>query len=326
MLIFRRQDARGLDRDARAGSGRGERADLSERQRPADRAGAGRRRDRHHGAHRGAAAHGSMGSGGRRRQPSGRQHRGRSAGGRSIAGGRAHAAGRVGRELHRQPASVQQACLTSTKEFTPILVLCRATPVLVVIASVQATNVRRADRARQGQSRETQLRLLRRRHLCPPEHGGLQAAHRHRHRAHPVSRRGARRDRAACRRRLHAAPQSQQHRSAREDRQGAHPRRRRRELARPRGPSCRPSPRPACRASRPRSGSRCSARPTWRRSWWRKSTPTCRKVLDLPQTREFFKTNSFERVDLSPAQFAALIETQFEALGRADQGVGAKIE
>src|SRR6187431_904422 len=32
------------------------------------------------------------------------------------------------------------------------------------------------------------------------------------------------------------------------------------------------------------------------------------KVLELPQSREFFATNSFERVDLSPAQFAKLIE------------------
>jgi tripartite-type tricarboxylate transporter receptor subunit TctC len=50
------------------------------------------------------------------------------------------------------------------------------------------------------------------------------------------------------------------------------------------------------------------------------------KALDLPQTREFFKTNSFERVDLSPAQFAALIERDsrhWEALIKA---VGAKVE
>ena len=32
------------------------------------------------------------------------------------------------------------------------------------------------------------------------------------------------------------------------------------------------------------------------------------KVLDLPQTKEFFQKNSFERVDLSPAQFAKLVE------------------
>ena len=32
------------------------------------------------------------------------------------------------------------------------------------------------------------------------------------------------------------------------------------------------------------------------------------KALELPQSREFFATNSFERVDLSPAQFARLIQ------------------
>ena len=61
-------------------------------------------------------------------------------------------------------------------------------------------------------------------------------------------------------------------------------------------------------------------RRTCRRSWWRRSMPTSRKVLDLPQTREFFETNSFERVDLSPAAFGQLIESDFEALGSADQG------
>ena len=38
------------------------------------------------------------------------------------------------------------------------------------------------------------------------------------------------------------------------------------------------------------------------------------KVLDLPQTKEFFEKNSFERVDLSPAQFAQADRERFQAL------------
>ena len=69
-------------------------------------------------------------------------------------------------------------------------------------------------------------------------------------------------------------------------------------------PTCRRSPRPAPAASRPRSGSRCGDPPTCRRRWSGKIHEDVSKVLDLPQsTREFFKTNSFERVDLRRRQF-----------------------
>jgi tripartite-type tricarboxylate transporter receptor subunit TctC len=50
------------------------------------------------------------------------------------------------------------------------------------------------------------------------------------------------------------------------------------------------------------------------------------KALDLPQSREFFTTNSFERVDLSPAQFSALIEGDLAHWTRLINAVGAKIE
>jgi tripartite-type tricarboxylate transporter receptor subunit TctC len=50
------------------------------------------------------------------------------------------------------------------------------------------------------------------------------------------------------------------------------------------------------------------------------------KALDLPQSREFFTTNSFERLDLSPAQFTALIESDLEHWTRLINAVGAKIE
>jgi tripartite-type tricarboxylate transporter receptor subunit TctC len=50
------------------------------------------------------------------------------------------------------------------------------------------------------------------------------------------------------------------------------------------------------------------------------------KALDLPQTRAFFRTNSFERVDLSPAQFGALIESDLKHWTRLINAIGAKIE
>jgi tripartite-type tricarboxylate transporter receptor subunit TctC len=50
------------------------------------------------------------------------------------------------------------------------------------------------------------------------------------------------------------------------------------------------------------------------------------KVLDLPQSREFFKTNSFERVNLSPEQFGQLIESDLKHWTKVIDAVGARIE
>jgi tripartite-type tricarboxylate transporter receptor subunit TctC len=50
------------------------------------------------------------------------------------------------------------------------------------------------------------------------------------------------------------------------------------------------------------------------------------KVLDLPQSRDFFKTNSFERVDLSPTQFGELIQNDLNHWSALIQAVGARIE
>jgi tripartite-type tricarboxylate transporter receptor subunit TctC len=50
------------------------------------------------------------------------------------------------------------------------------------------------------------------------------------------------------------------------------------------------------------------------------------KVLDMPQSREFFKTNSFERVDLTPAQFSKLIQDDLQHWGALIKAVGAKLD
>jgi tripartite-type tricarboxylate transporter receptor subunit TctC len=50
------------------------------------------------------------------------------------------------------------------------------------------------------------------------------------------------------------------------------------------------------------------------------------KVLELPQSREFFQTNSFERVDLTPQQFAQLIQDDSKHWGTLIKAVGAKLD
>jgi tripartite-type tricarboxylate transporter receptor subunit TctC len=50
------------------------------------------------------------------------------------------------------------------------------------------------------------------------------------------------------------------------------------------------------------------------------------KVLDLPQTREFFEKNSFERVTDSPAEFARLVERDSQHWKALIDQVGAKVD
>jgi tripartite-type tricarboxylate transporter receptor subunit TctC len=50
------------------------------------------------------------------------------------------------------------------------------------------------------------------------------------------------------------------------------------------------------------------------------------KALDLPETREFFKTNHFDRVDLSPQDFGKLIQSDLAHWSALINAVGAKIE
>ncbi len=50
------------------------------------------------------------------------------------------------------------------------------------------------------------------------------------------------------------------------------------------------------------------------------------KVLDLPQTKEFFAKNSFERVPLSPSEFAKLVADDSKHWEAIIKQVGAKLE
>jgi tripartite-type tricarboxylate transporter receptor subunit TctC len=50
------------------------------------------------------------------------------------------------------------------------------------------------------------------------------------------------------------------------------------------------------------------------------------KALELPQSREFFATNSFERVDLDPQQFAKLIQSDSKHWETLIKAVGVKLD
>jgi tripartite-type tricarboxylate transporter receptor subunit TctC len=50
------------------------------------------------------------------------------------------------------------------------------------------------------------------------------------------------------------------------------------------------------------------------------------KVLDLPQTKEFFEKNSFERVTDSPAEFAKLVERDAQHWKALIDQVGARVD
>jgi tripartite-type tricarboxylate transporter receptor subunit TctC len=50
------------------------------------------------------------------------------------------------------------------------------------------------------------------------------------------------------------------------------------------------------------------------------------KVLDAPQTKEFFEKNSFERVDAGPAQFKQLIADDSKHWAALVKQVGAKLD
>jgi len=50
------------------------------------------------------------------------------------------------------------------------------------------------------------------------------------------------------------------------------------------------------------------------------------KALDLPETKDFFKTNTLQRVDLSPQDFGKLIQSDLKHWTGLINAVGAKIE
>ena len=50
------------------------------------------------------------------------------------------------------------------------------------------------------------------------------------------------------------------------------------------------------------------------------------KALDLPETQDFFKTNSLARIDLSPPEFGQLVQSDLAHWSTLIKAVGAKVE
>jgi tripartite-type tricarboxylate transporter receptor subunit TctC len=50
------------------------------------------------------------------------------------------------------------------------------------------------------------------------------------------------------------------------------------------------------------------------------------KALDLPETKQFFKAHSFERVDLSPQEFGKLVQNDLKHWSALISAVGAKVD
>ncbi len=211
------------------------------------------------------------------------------------------------------------------KEFTPIMVLCRASPVLVVNASVAASNVQELialAKSQPGKLNYGSYGVGTYAHLSMEDfkqRTGTEIVHIPYRGAAPAANGLLAGDVSMLLLNLSSIEAHEKTgkvkilAAATEKRLSARP-------------TCRRSRSPACLDSRPRSGSRCGGRPTCRPSWSTRSTRTCRRLSTCRRSREFFKTNSFERVDLSPAQFGALIESDLKHWTRLINAIGAKIE
>ena len=171
------------------------RADLSQPAGPHHRAVPRRRADRHPRPRGRAAAERGLGPGGGDREPARRQHRDRGRARRQDAARRLHAARGDGRDHGAQPRHQQDAVLRSAQGF-------RADHARVQehLAAQRARRGRPedgegADRARQGQSGQAQLR--RRHHHHALGRLSVQSRGRHRRAVHSRSR-AARRPCRAC--------------------------------------------------------------------------------------------------------------------------------
>ena len=158
------------------------------------------------------------------------------------------------------------------------------------------------------------------------QHGGLQAAHRRRHRPYPLSRRDAGRAGAARRRRLHAATQPLQHRGAREDRQGAHLGRRRRQA---RAGAARPADhRGGGRAGLRHHGVVRPARARQHAGGARQQDPRRRQQGAGPAADQgVLREEQLRAGDAVARPIRQADRRRFAALGEADQpGLGARVD
>ena len=208
------------------------------------------------------------------------------------------------------------------KDLTPIIVLCRITPVLVVNPSLDAKSVPELialAKAKPGSLNYGSYGIG----PCASEHGRLQAEDRDRHRAHPIA--APRQPRPRCwpaMFRLLNLSSIEEHEKAGKVRILA--------VASDKRAVLRPALPTVAEAGVP--GFSTTA---WFALWGPPNMAPelvarihadVAKVLESPQSREFFRTNSFERVDLSPAQFSQLIQDDLKHWGALVKAVGAKLD
>ena len=153
--------------------------------------------------------------------------------------------------------SLYKTSFDVTKDFAPIT-LAGVTPnLLVANPDAPVNSVQGADRVREGQSRQAELRLDRQRHLEPPVVRAVQGDDRHPGHAHPVQGQRAGGDRPHRRPGAGDVRQHAERAAARARRQAEGARRVVEGAQRRSRPRCRPSTRPACRATTWASGSAC---------------------------------------------------------------------
>ena len=126
----------------------------------------------------------------RGREPHRRRRRDRRRSGRQGAARRLHAADGQQRPA-RDPPHLAKLPYDPMKDFAPVILMVTVPNMLVVHPSVPAKTLRRADRLRQGQSRQAQLRLAGHRRVRPHRGRAVQARGRRRHRARALQGRGA---------------------------------------------------------------------------------------------------------------------------------------
>ena len=213
------------------------------------------------------------------------------------------------------------------KDLTPIIVLCRITPVLVINASLPAQNVGELiahARANPGKLNYGSYGVGTYAHLSMED---FKQRTGHRHRAHPVSRGGARRrppllagDVSMLILNLSSIEEHEKTGKVRilaaagEKRAAARP-----ELS--------ASPKPACpalldhrlvRTVRPAEHGAGAGGPDSRQRQAR--------CWSFRRRASFFQKNSFERVDLAPARVARLMQDNSKHWGALVKAIGAKLD
>ena len=219
---------------------RAQRAGLSQPRHQGDRAVRPRRAGRHHGAARRPATVRAARPERHHRQPRWRRRHHRRQGRRRRRAGRLHADVRQHRDLRGRTRGLRQHRLRPDQEFRADRAVLGQHQSAGRRSEAAGAIGRRADRPRQGQPRQDQLRLARLRHAAAHDRRDVQAARRRRHRARALQghRRGADRH--------HGGPGAAHLRKSvgpgpahpRRQAQGARHHRRDRAIRRP--PSCRP--------------------------------------------------------------------------------------